>query len=229
MALYAQIDQLTDTFLATTQLHCPSGCGWCCTSPEVEATPLEMLPIAFELFGRGEGEVWIERTTREHEIKTCLFYQPDPLIPDKGRCQAYAMRPTVCRLFGWSTATNKLAQSELIVCTRHRAMMPEVVASATSAIANGLEAPNMAALSQQVENLDPELGRQRMPINQALRVALFRVGLELQLAGDGFTPHAEELFNSQAGTATDSGQRPIALPMTAISCTKRSNRSGVKD
>ncbi|HEY9672003.1 MAG TPA: YkgJ family cysteine cluster protein [Waterburya sp.] len=218
MALYAQIDQLTDTFLVTTQLHCPSGCGWCCTSPDVEATPLEMLPIAFELFRRGEGEVWIERTTREQEIKTCLFYQPNPLIPDQGRCQAYAMRPTICRLFGWSTATNKSGQPELIACTRHKALMPEVVACVAAAIANGLEAPNMAALSQQVANLDPELGRQRMPINQALRVALFRVGLELQLTGD-----------SHARTAADSGQRPTALPITAISCTKRSNRSGVKD
>ena len=183
MTLYAQIDQLIDTFLAKTQLHCPSGCGWCCTSPHVEATPLEMLPLALKLFRRGEGEVWIERTATENEINSCLFYQPDPLIPDNGRCQAYQMRPTVCRLFGWSTAMNKLGQPELIACTRHRAMMPEIVASATGAIANGLEAPNMAMLSQQVANIDPELGRQRMPINQALRVALLRVGLELQLSG----------------------------------------------
>ena len=185
MALYAQIDQLIETFLATTQLHCPSGCGWCCTSPDVEATLLEMLPIALELFRCGEGEVWIERTTREHEIKTCLFYQPDPLIPDQGRCQAYGMRPTVCRLFGWSTATHKLGKPELIACTRHKALMPAVVATAAAAIANGLEAPNMAELAQQVANIDPELGRQRMPINQALRIALLRVGLELQLTGDG--------------------------------------------
>lgn len=133
---------------------------------------------------RGEAEVWIKRTREEHEINSCLFYQPDPLIPDNGRCQVYAMRPTVCRLFGWSTATNKSGQPELITCTRHKAMMPEVVASVAVAIANGLEAPNMAELSQQIANIDPELGRQRMPINQALRVALFRVGLELQLTGN---------------------------------------------
>lgn len=181
MTLYAQIDQVIDAFLATTQLHCPSGCGWCCTSPHVEATPLEMLPLAFELFCRGEGEVWIERITTEKESNSCLFYHPDPLIPENGRCQAYQMRPTVCRLFGWSTATNKLGQPELIACARHRAMMPEIVASAADAIANGLESPNMAMLSQQVANIDPEFGRERMPINQALRVALLRVGLEWQL------------------------------------------------
>jgi hypothetical protein len=63
--------------------------------------------------------------------------------------------------------------------------MPEIVATAADAIANGLEAPNMAEISQQVANIDPELGRQRMAINQALRIALFRVGLELQLTGNG--------------------------------------------
>ncbi len=185
MALYGQIDQLTNTFLATTQLHCPSGCGWCCTNPHVEATPLEMLPLAFELFRRGEGEVWIERTEEEHEINSCLFYQPDPLIPENGCCQAYPMRPTVCRLFGWSTGTNKSGQPELLACSRHKAIMPEIVATAADAIANGLEAPNMAEISQQVANIDPELGRQRMPINQALRITVFRVGLELQLTGNG--------------------------------------------
>ncbi len=181
MTLYAQMDQLIDAFLAKTQLHCPSGCGWCCTSPHVEATPLEMLPLAFELFRRGEGEIWIERTTKEKEINSCLFYQPDPLIPENGRCQAYQMRPTVCRLFGWSTATNKFGQPELIACARHKAIMPEIIATAAAAIANGIESPNMAMLSQQVANINPELGRQRMPINQALRLALLRVGLELQL------------------------------------------------
>lgn len=185
IALYAQIDQLTATFLATTQLHCPSGCGWCCASPYVEATPLEMLPLAFELFRRGEGEVWVERIGGEHELNTCLFYQPDPFIPDRGRCQVYAMRPTVCRLFGWSTVTNKLGKPELLACVHHKAIIPEIVANATMAIANGLEAPNMVGLFQQVANIDPELGRQRMPINQALRVALLRVGLELQLTSTG--------------------------------------------
>lgn len=182
MDSYAQIDRLTDVFLATTQLHCPIGCGWCCSSPHVEATPLEMLPLAVELFRRGEAELWLERLGGENETSICLFYHPDPLVSGNGRCDAYPWRPTLCRLFGWSTVTNKSGQPELLACKRHQAMMPEFVERATDAIANGWEAPNLVALSQQVTNIDPDLGRQRMPINQALRVALERVGIELQLA-----------------------------------------------
>jgi len=183
MASYAQIDQLIDGFVAATQLQCPTGCGWCCSSPNVEATPLEMLPLALELFRRGEALGWLERLTQDNETSTCLFYQPDPLVPENGRCQVYPWRPTVCRLFGWSTVTNKSGQPELLTCVRHKTVTPEVVTAAMDAIANGLEAPSMTELSQQVANIDPELGRQRMPINQALRVALLRVGLELQLNG----------------------------------------------
>lgn len=181
MDSYAQIDQLTDVFLSTTQLHCPIGCGWCCSSPHVEATPLEMLPLAVELFRRGEAELWLERLGEENETNTCLFYHPNPLVSGNGRCEVYHWRPTICRLFGWSTVTNKSGQPELLACSRHKAMMPELVERATDAIANGLAAPNLVALSQQVTNIDPNLGRQRMLINQALRVALERVGIELQL------------------------------------------------
>jgi uncharacterized protein len=184
MDSYAQIDRLTDVFLSTTQLHCPVGCGWCCSSPDVEATPLEMLPLAVELFRRKEAELWLERLREEKETSTCLFYHPDRLVSGNGRCEVYQWRPTICRLFGWSTVTNKSGQPELLACSRHKAMMPKLVERATDAIANGWEAPNLVALSQQVTNIDPDLGRQRMPINQALRVALERVGIELQLTGN---------------------------------------------
>lgn len=184
MASYTQIDRVTDAFQEATQLHCPNGCGWCCESPNIEATVLEMLPLAIELFRRREAEVWLEQLRGQKETTSCLFYQRDPLIPGNGRCQVYPWRPTICRLFGWSTVTNKLGQPELSACARHKAENPEVLASAQAAIANGLSAPNLTELSQQVANLDPELGRQRMPINQALLKALERVGLCLQLTGE---------------------------------------------
>lgn len=183
MAAYTQIDRQIDSFQVATQLHCPAGCGWCCENPNVEATLLELLPLAWELFTRNEVQQWLERIEQDRERKTCWFYQPDPLIPGNGRCQVYPWRPTICRLFGFATTTNKSGQPELAACVRHKATMPEGVASAQAAIASGLSAPNFQELSMQVANIDPHWGTRRMPINQALQVALERVGLYWQLNG----------------------------------------------
>lgn len=186
MESYGQIDQQIADFQAATQLHCPSGCGWCCENPTVEATPLEMLPLALELFRRGEADQWLARATQIYQAGgnatgVCVFYRPDPLVEGNGRCQVYQWRPSICRLFGFATVTSKVGQPELAACVRHKALLPDIVAATQEAIAQGLPAPSFAQLSQQVANIDPYLGRQQMPINQALKIALERVGLSLQM------------------------------------------------
>ena len=48
--LFHQLEQETTKFTQTTGIGCVSGCGKCCTSPHVEASPLEFLPWAFIIF-----------------------------------------------------------------------------------------------------------------------------------------------------------------------------------
>jgi uncharacterized protein len=179
MDLYSQIDQQTRAFQAETQLHCPAGCGRCCENPHVEATPLEMVPLAVELFRQGEAVKWLE-SAGVNETNACLFYEPDLLTPGNGRCQIYPWRPSICRLFGYATVTDRDGQPKFAACMRHKADMPEVVTTIQEAIAQGLPAPSFAT-SQQIAHLAPHLGAERMPINQALNAALRWVGLNFQM------------------------------------------------
>lgn len=179
MDLYRQIDQQTHAFQAETQLHCPTGCGRCCENPHVEATPLEMVPLAVELFRQGEAVKWLE-STEVNETNTCLFYEPDLLTPGNGRCQIYPWRPSICRLFGYATVTDRDGQPRFAACMRHKADIPEVVATIQEAIAQGLPAPSFAT-SQQIAHLAPHLGAEQMPVHQALNVALRWVGLNFQM------------------------------------------------
>ncbi len=179
---YTQIDQAIATVQAATGLFCPEGCGQCCENPNVEATPLELLPLALELFRRGEVECWLEKAQTVNYSGCCVFYRPDSTIPGNGRCQVYPWRPSVCRLFGFATVTTKHGHPELAVCLRHKSTSPEAAAAAQEAIAQGLPAPNFAEVTQQIANLNPYLGTERLPINQALQVAIERVGLYLQMS-----------------------------------------------
>lgn len=183
-AIFAQIDRQTAVVQAATGLHCPAGCGRCCENPEVETTVLEMVPLALELWQRGEALAWLDQAQAVENRGPCVFYQPDPFVPGNGRCSMYEFRPSICRLFAFATVTNKQGKPELAACIRHKEVMPEIVAQTKAAIADGLPAPNFAEISMQLAMLDP-VGIERFPINQALTMALQRVGLIAQLTADG--------------------------------------------
>ncbi len=177
--LFAEIDRQTQAFQQVTGLHCPSGCGQCCENPQVEVTVLDCVPLAIALFQQGEGEIWLARLT-EPERDYCLFYQPDPRQAGNGRCSVYAWRPLLCRTFGFATVRNKQGAPELAACVVHKATQPETVKRCQTAIADGLAAPNFADLAMQLAAIDPAIGSQRWPINQAMKLALERVGFQLQ-------------------------------------------------
>lgn len=187
MALYGQVDGAIAAFQAAVPLACPAGCGVCCTYPEVEATPLEMLPLAVELFRRGEGDLWLGRleVAAGAGAERCQFFAPDPLDPSsgRGRCTVYPWRPALCRLFGFATVTGKYGAPELAACARHKEQVPEGVAAAIAALAEDPGClPSFGAIAEQIIALDPGWGRDRLPINEAARIALGRVGFWLQLS-----------------------------------------------
>jgi uncharacterized protein len=177
--LFAEIDRQTQAFQSATGLHCPSGCGKCCENEHVEVTILDCLPLAIDLFQQGKGEFWLAEFT-EPLRDSCLFYQRDPRQPGKGQCLQYVGRPLLCRTFGFGTVRNKVGLPELAVCSVHRATQGEIVERSQQAIAAGLPAPNFADLAMQLKAIDPAIGHQRYPINQAMQQALERVGFQLQ-------------------------------------------------
>jgi hypothetical protein len=48
--LFEKLEKETTSFQTETNLNCLSGCGQCCSKPDIDASPLEFLPWAFNLF-----------------------------------------------------------------------------------------------------------------------------------------------------------------------------------
>jgi len=164
-------------------LRCPTGCGACCLSPEVEATELEMLPMARHLFAIGEGEVWLERLAATPSGSPCVLYRPDPHDRKLGRCGYYAHRPTLCRLFAFAARRNRDGGLELAACRVHKETAPEAVALTQEWIAAGGEVPVYSDTAMELYAVDPHKGTARFPINEALQRALATTGLALRLEG----------------------------------------------
>jgi Fe-S-cluster containining protein len=181
LELYFEIDRQTSEFQSATGLCCPAGCGQCCDSTTPEATVIELIPAAQELFSRGEAQQWLEHLASIRGTEKCILYQPDPLILGNGRCQLYLWRPSVCRLFGFGAMKNRNGELELVACGRQKKEKPFAIKTTQEVISGRISVPSFDYSSLQITTLEPSLGRQRLPINQALQLALERYGLTIQL------------------------------------------------
>ena len=171
--LFEKIEKQTQSLSACSGLHCLKGCGACCENPNVETTPLEMIPLAQELWKSGKAEeVWDEL-----DAPSCVLYEADPTIPGNGKCGVYPFRPLICRIFGYAARRNKEGALELATCKKIKEDQPQEIKNAQVAIENGLEVPILSEAWLTLLDIDPDQATKRYPINKALKLALEKVGL----------------------------------------------------
>ena len=103
------MDTATGAFQAAAGIACPPGCGKCCTTPTIEATVAECLPMARRIVARGDGERTLARLSElsARGDHTCVFYAATGGSDWMGRCTEYETRPPICRLFGFSARRRK--------------------------------------------------------------------------------------------------------------------------
>ena len=190
MVLFDDIDRQTEKFAARTGLKCKSGCGACCTAPDVETTVAEVLPLAVHLWSLSHSEDpsrpqaavenVLEAIRSKSDKSICVFYKPDPFVQTQGRCSIYAFRPGLCRLFGFAARQDKHGQRKLVTCKVIKDSQPQACKGAQEDLDQGIEAPLLAAHAFSVANIDPVEGQKLLPINQAIRSGLEKAGYCIQ-------------------------------------------------
>jgi hypothetical protein len=137
-----------------------------------------MLPVAHELFQRGEAYGVLEHLRSDGDTGMCVFFVSDSIGSFQGHCRYYSWRPTVCRLFGFAARTNKRGKQDAAFCESQKEWAPALITAAGNALSRGLRAPDYTNFSIRFSALDSKL----MPINRAIRMALERYGLRVQMA-----------------------------------------------
>ena len=184
--VFSQIDQQVAAFQLRTGLRCPTGCGICCCSTEVYTSRVEMLPAAKELLLQGEPQFWLERIQARDTSGLCAFFHQQKL-EKAGHCGLYAYRPSVCRLFGFSTVRDRKGNCVLSTCKELKSQQPAELANA---IEHQHEAPCFIDYSTLISCIDPSAAR-IVPVNDALQQAILTVGLYMQVAhGEKLTTHS---------------------------------------
>lgn len=174
-----EMEKETHSFSEKSGLRCPSECGACCRSPELEASVTEMIPMAAELIRQDQGQYWLEKLEQEPDQKICVLFEAHPTDPRKGRCRFYQWRPSVCRLFGYAGRRNKQNIPELAACKIHKETCPDTLLSIREKLKNGeLTLPQMVEWTERIAHIEPGRGYKLLPINQALREALIILLME---------------------------------------------------
>jgi len=176
--LYSEISEAFASFQQQSGLHCLSGCGHCCKNPQVEASILEMLPMALRFYEDNKLEEWLEKLN-DAENLPCLVYQSHSSDGKLGRCGQYQERPSLCRMFGVAGYFNKHQQVTLSICKYIREQYPELTIKRESE-ASQEHTPMLIHWSYRLTQLEPTLIQERMPINRALKQALEKVALYAQ-------------------------------------------------
>lgn len=179
-AVFKDIDTSTRKASEETGLRCPTGCRRCCENPNVEASVLEMLPLAEEVIAAGRYEDVLESVANSTN-QYCVFLKGKETHPHWG-CSAYENRPSVCRLFGFAGVRNKVNRNEFAFCRVHKETQPaQVEAVKNATVLNRVRVPLFSEFATRLEEIEPNLGSARYPINEALVLALQRLAYENSL------------------------------------------------
>ena len=177
-----QVEELFDrleieitAFKSETHLFCNVGCGKCCSTPDIDASPLEFLPWAFHLFLNGKAEEMLLELSKASN-SNCLIYRPLSLLEQhNGSCSNYRYRGLICRLFGYAASRDKYGKLRLAACKIIKDEQSQNFNAAEEAIRNGLYVLVFTDYYMQLAQIDYRMGTTLLPINQALKIAIEEV------------------------------------------------------
>lgn len=171
-AIFQELEEESKQFHRDAGMGCVSGCGFCCSNPEVPATPLEFLPLAFDLYEKGLADELAIQLSDRKDSGICVVYRSQSEDASKGFCGNYSKRGLICRLFGASARkNNKTGLKELITCKILKAEKKEQFKACSERINTDMQIPLAPAFYTRIKDVDEAL-TQQYPVNKAILLAL---------------------------------------------------------
>ena len=170
--VFSELDDHLKSSASQSGLNCPQFCGMCCRKKDIEASPIEFMPLAAWLYRTGKIDEFLERLDHpEHPWCACF----DPHASERGEwgCQYYEHRGLICRLFGFGYRLNREEKPVLVTCKIMKTTRAEAVAKAAELAAlHPEEMPIFSNYFMKLLAIDPDLAVPQMPINEAIRTAI---------------------------------------------------------
>ncbi|WP_419211868.1 YkgJ family cysteine cluster protein [Maribacter sp. X9] len=173
--IFYQLEKEVGSFQKSTGLGCMPNCGKCCSKPNINATALEFLPLAYHLFKKGEAEIWLEKLNTDTSTTLCPVLNVIMAPDAKGFCSDYEHRGLICRLFGFSAMLHKNDKPVLVTCRPIKEGMPHAVTKAEAILGTKKNYPLISNYYMQLRSIDESLGEELFPIRIAIAKAISTV------------------------------------------------------
>lgn len=167
--VYKELDAEIEIFKNKSKISCLKGCSECCLNNAIEATVLEFLPAAYELYRKGGSEQVVDKLALNGEDRRCIFYNP---FNEHGGCSMYENLGLICRLFGFSVRADKNGNPQLVSC---RIIKHSVNVELLER--NLRMSPFTSDSYLKLYGIDPNLAVRHLPINRAIQRAIELVTL----------------------------------------------------
>ena len=171
--VFNELDEHLALMTSETGMKCLDLCNVCCNKTDIEASPIEFIPLAAWLYKTGKVDDFLSLLDRSDETRYCVLFSPEAWKDGKWACQNYEKRGLICRLFGYGYRLNRDGIPELVTCKQLKKSCPEGIVKAHRL---GIDFPDKIPLfrnySMQLFSIDPDLSINQMPINKAIRLAI---------------------------------------------------------
>jgi Fe-S-cluster containining protein len=170
--VFEELDQHISLTSSQSGLKCPDFCGMCCRKVDIEASPLEFMPLAAWLYKTGKINEFLAKLDSPNH-HWCVCFDPDATTKGVWGCNYYEHRGLICRLFGFGFRLNRENSPVLVTCKIMKSTQDLAVANAAQmAEAHPEEMPIFSNYFMRLLAIDPDLAVPQMPINQAIRSAI---------------------------------------------------------
>jgi Fe-S-cluster containining protein len=169
--VFVELESDTKQFVSESGLSCLSGCGFCCANPKVPASPLEFLPLAFDLYDKGLAESTLILLESKEDEASCVMYRPQSEDGKKGFCGNHSKRGMICRLFAASARKTKYGKKDLIICKVLKEEKASAYIETSERINIDMDIPLATAFYSRLDEIDQSLCQQ-FTINEAITFAL---------------------------------------------------------
>lgn len=166
-SLQAEADKATSEFKKKYNIDCLEHCSKCCRYDDVNATPLEFLPLAWHFYKCGKLDEVYEKLSNNQDSR-CIF---SILEDGKWGCTVYPSRGMICRLFGFASVVDKHGKPSFAACHTLKEANKEKIKEVCEKIISGGKTPIIADFYRKLQVLDFKLGDELVPINKAIKEA----------------------------------------------------------
>lgn len=170
--VFRELDLHIATSSRESGIKCPDFCGMCCRKTDIEASPIEFMPLAAWLYKSGKiNDFLVNLDNPGHPW--CACFDPEAHAKGEWGCQYYEQRGLICRLFGFGYRLNRENKPVLVTCKIIKCGQQDAVKKAGEmADEKPEEMPVFSNYFMKLLAIDPDLAVPQMPINLAIRTAI---------------------------------------------------------